>query len=438
MSNQDPIPERVALSAGEFVDRYEVIQTLGSGSFGDVYKVSAGKRPDEVFALKVLKLWTTDKKTREGLSKRFQLEYETGQIDSPYLVKSFDYGYTKGNPYIVMEFCPNGDLRKKLGFDIEVETIHKYAVEILQGLRALHLNGKTHRDLKPDNVLFDAGGRAKLTDFGITGHANIKVKLTETDWLGKPKDPMGTWLYMPSEQINPRNRKETILPTIDIFAFGVVCYEMFTGFYPFSALTNENLDRDLARLVKRVTRGEWDNPSVHGVQVPPVWLDIFAGCFAPNYKERFQNADVILDILGARFTPVPKRSLNTGVGIGLQIMQGEEYGKLYSLSKIFGNRQQGILKIGRLDPSGEYRNDVALLEDQSTYISRMHATIERSPEGWFIRDGQYGKKGNITDWHESMNGTYVNGTEVRSDQAHRLEENDIITIGNTTLKIVTC
>jgi len=437
MLGSEAIPERVFFTNGEYIDRYLVIKELGSGSFGDVYLVS-GRQPNEKFAVKILKLWTTDKKTRDNLSKRFELEFQTGQIKSNYLVPSLDYGYVKGNPFIVMEYCPGGSLRDKLGDHMDFDVITQYATEILKGLQALHNNGKTHRDLKPDNVLFDENGRAKLTDFGITGHANIKIKLTETDWLGKPKDPMGTWLYMPSEQINPRNRKETILPTIDIFAFGVVCYEMLTGFYPFGALTKDNLDRDLARLTKRVVRGEWDSPAMYGVNAPPIWIEILDKCFEPDYRKRYQSADVILQILGARFTPLSKRPMVSGASIGLQVMQGEEYGKLYNLSEILGRRAQGLLKLGRMDPSGEYRNDVAIREEQSTYISRMHATIERTPEGWFIRDGQFGSKRNVPDWHLSLNGTYVNGMEVDGHEAKLLSENDIITIGNTTLKVVIC
>lgn len=435
MCDPNVIPERVELRAGDTVDQYQVSKKLGFGSFGDVYKVTDNDTRS-TYALKVLKLWTTDKKTRENLNKRFKLEFETGQIESPHLVQSHNYGCTQGNPYIVMEYCSNGSLRDQIAQEMSLETINKYATEILQGLRALHLNGKTHRDLKPDNVLFDDKMRAKLTDFGITGHANIKVKLTEVDWLGKPKDPMGTWLYMPFEQINPRNRKETILPTIDIFAFGVVCYEMFTGYYPFGALTQENLDRDLARLIRRVSKGEWDHPSVHGVIIPNIWEEILGNCFTPDFKARFQNADAILNLMGARYTPVSKRLLNSNTGIGLLVMQGEEYAKLYNLNDMFGIRKQGILKLGRLDPSGEYRNDVAIREDQSSYISRMHATIERTADGWHIRDGQFGHKDGASDWHESLNGTYVNGIQVFSYESKALHENDIITLGNTTLKVI--
>lgn len=436
MCDPNVIPERVDLREGEVVDHFRVARKLGFGTFGDVYQVS-DQNTGEIYALKVLKLWTTDKKTRDNLNKRFELEFETGRIESPYLVRSHDYGCVQGNPYIVMEFCPKGNLRDQLATEMSLETINRYATEILQGLRALHMNGKTHRDLKPDNVLFDAQMRAKLTDFGITGHANIKVKLTEVDWRGKPRDPMGTWLYMPPEQLNPRNRKETILPTIDIFAFGVVCYEMFTGHYPFGALTQENLDRDLARLLKRVTKGEWDAPAIYGASVPAIWEEILGGCLAPDFKSRFQNADAILNLIGARYTPISKRVISGTTGIGLMIMQGEEYGKMYNLNDLFGIRKQGILKLGRLDPSGEYRNDVAIREDQSSYISRMHATVERTNDGWFIRDGQFGHKDGFSDWHDSLNGTYVNGIQVFSHESKVLQENDIITLGNTTLKVVT-
>lgn len=435
MCDPNAVSERVDLYANDRVDKFIIEKKLGEGAFGDVYKVK-NTESGQINALKVLKLWTTDKRTRDNLNKRFELEFITGQIASENLVQSHSYGCIKGNPYIVMEFCPNGDLRGKLDKEMSNDEITQYACDILLGLSALHQNGKCHRDLKPDNVLFDRQMRAKLTDFGISGHANIKMKLTEMDWRGRPKDQLGTWLYMPAEQVNPRNRKETILPTIDIFAFGVVCYEMFTGFYPFGALSRETLDRDLSNLIRRVQEGRWDRTTVHGVNIPPVWEEILENCFAPDYKNRYQNVDVILTMLGKRAVKAPTKPTVQMNGMCLQIMQGEEYGRVYNLSQMLGNRKQGILKLGRNDDTGAYRNDVAIREEESAYISRMHATIERNPEGWHIRNGQYGEKDNRNGWYDSLNGTYVNGIEVTAYESKTLNLNDIITIGNTTLKVM--
>ena len=95
-----------------------------------------------------------------------------------------------------------------------------------------------------------------------------------------------------------------------------------------------------------------------------------------------------------------------------------------------------MVKIGRYDPSGEYINDVAITELNSNYISRMHATIEKNEHGWIIKDGQYGEKRFVTDWHPSLNGTYLNGMEVTHGRPSVLKQNDIITLGNTTIKVI--
>lgn len=424
------IPDRVNLRPNEWVDNtYKVVKMLGSGTFGDVYEV-INEKNNVQYALKVLKLWAYDRRTRENLNKRFELEYQTGQIDSETLVKSNSYGCLSGNPYIVMEYCPFGTLRERIDNGMPLDEIHRYACDILAGLSVLHKHGKCHRDLKPENVLMDKDMRAKLTDFGIVGHANIV--LTSMNLLGKPKDQLGTYLYMPSEQINPRSRKETILPTIDIFAFGVVCYEMFTRRYPFGTVASEN---DFAHYLKRVREGNWDDPTTYNRNIPPIWVEIIEKSLATNYKDRFQNVELILQRLGKQSIapPVP---VGPDSDWGLQVMQGEEYGKIYNLSELLGKRQQGILKMGWYDVSGSIRNDIAVKEEMSPYISRMHATIERTPEGWFIRDGQYGNRDGVLAWHQSVNHTYVNTLEVPASAGHLLDFDDIITIGNTTLKVI--
>ncbi len=104
------IASRCDFPPGAIIDgRYRVEKTLGAGAFGKVFKVSDGGR---VYALKLLKLWEVDPEIRKQLVARFDMEFQTGRIDSPYLVHSFSNGMIEGNPYIVMEFCPNGDLTK--------------------------------------------------------------------------------------------------------------------------------------------------------------------------------------------------------------------------------------------------------------------------------------------------------------------------------------
>ena len=156
------IVERSELNIGQRIhDRYVVEKVLGEGSFGKVYRVK--DMDGTIYALKLLHLWDVAPDIRQPLMERFEMEFKTGQIGCDYLVQSVDYGKIGGNPYIVMEFCPGGDLTPILGK--EIHRIPEICQQILLGLRALHINGKVHRDLKPENVLIKANGVAALTDF---------------------------------------------------------------------------------------------------------------------------------------------------------------------------------------------------------------------------------------------------------------------------------
>lgn len=156
--------ERCDFHTGDSIGgQYTVQRELGEGAFGKVFRVT--DRASNTYALKLLKLWEVAPEIRQQLSDRFEMEYQTGRIDSPYLVHSIDHGFAQGNPYIIMEFCPNGDLTQ-CGRNTDWVTI---ARQVLLGLKALHTHGKVHRDLKPENVLLKQDGTAVLTDFGISG-----------------------------------------------------------------------------------------------------------------------------------------------------------------------------------------------------------------------------------------------------------------------------
>ena len=166
---------------GDYIaGKYKVEEVLGEGSFGVVFKVS--NENGLVYALKLLRLWEVPPEIREQLIIRFDMEYATGKIPSRYLVQALDHGIIKGNPYIVMEYCPNGDiLRLTERRKVDLVAIGR---QILYGLKDLHSCGKVHRDLKPENVLIKEDGTIALTDFGISGDRN--KRMTERNILGKP------------------------------------------------------------------------------------------------------------------------------------------------------------------------------------------------------------------------------------------------------------
>ena len=396
--------------------KYRVARCLGEGSFGKVYQVS--DNTGNKYALKILKMWDIPQNLQEKILARFDMEYETGRIESPYLVHSYDHGMINGNPYILMEFCPNGDLSHMP----PSTDWNKVAHEVLYGLGALHRNGKVHRDLKPENVLIKEDGTAALTDFGIAGDRNHR--LTITDGSGKPIQKFGTVIFMPPEQLNPE-REATVLPTTDIFSFGVMLFLLLTGELPYGPLNNQN---DLVIYTTRGKKGEWNKEALKN---SPFYKAI-EGCLVPNFKQRLQSVDDVIKLLpwcpDFRTTDAPIQSPTDG--FLLRVMQGEEYGKTYNLTRMLQN--MNFITIGREDRFTT--NDIAIKEDQSTYISRQHCTIEKDADGSFkIKDGQRDVH-SYSGWHRSTNGTFVNSAEA-SENGYYLREGDIISIGDVKLRL---
>lgn len=400
--------------------KYCVVRCLGEGTFGKVYQVtdSAGNK----YALKILKLWAVPPDIREKLIARFDMEYETGRIESPYLVHSYNHGVVNGNPYILMEFCPNGDLSR-----LSPSTDwNKVAHEVLCGLGALHRNGKVHRDLKPENVLLKEDGTAALTDFGISGDRNHRVTVMGND--GVPMQKFGTYAFMPPEQLNPEKGEATVLPTTDIFSFGVMLFLLLTGELPYGSLNNQN---DLVVYTTRGKKGEWNRNALRN---SPFYKAI-DGCLIPNFRQRLQSVEEVMALLPEYYDgnmyKAPSKDVTIRVrGYLLRVMQGEEYGRTYDLTRML--QKMNFLTVGRADKF--VNNDIAIKEEQSTYISRQHCTIEKEPDGSFkIRDGQRDLH-SYSGWHRSTNGTFVNSAEV-SENGYYLREGDIISIGDAKLRL---
>lgn len=452
------VPERCEFHEGDVIygndNMYRIERELGEGTFGMVYKVTDNS--GQTRALKLLKLWTVPSDVYKGLKDRFVMEFETGKIESNYLAHSYAYGDVKSNPYFVMEFCPNGDLRSYVSKN-HVD-FARVGIDVLCGLRDLHIHGKVHRDLKPENVLLRSDNSAVLTDFGIAGDQN--KRMTERGIAGKPKQLFGTYPYMPPEQVNPpRGGKATVLPTTDIFSFGVMMYEMMVGRLPFGELDR---DEQLPNYLENGKRGIWDRNALRNIDSTGKWLPLIERCLIPDYKQRISSANEVLSMM-----PQPKTGTLPPIdivpdiytikeGLLLRVMQGDDYGRTYKLPELINNRRSVIL-MGRNDDS--VYNDISI-NDKEYFVSRTHCTLEYDAihKVCILRDGQWrlncpnalrlsGGCMNCSSWctpemkqryrgywKNSLNGTYLNSDEVDS-YGMAIKPGDIITLGDVKLRV---
>jgi serine/threonine protein kinase len=423
------IAQRCDFNRNDRIDAYCVEKLLGEGAFGKVFKVKNGT--NDVFALKLLKLWEVPSVIRQQLTDRFDMEFETGQISSSYLVHSVDHGFVKGNPYMVMEFCPNGDLLQWTGSN-KKNDLAAIGRDVLFGLKDLHRRGKVHRDLKPENVLIKEDGTAVLTDFGLSGDRN--KRMTERNIWGKPTQIFGTYAYMPPEQVRPE-KDATVLPTTDIFSFGVMMFQLITGDLPFGKLNDEN---DLAEYIRNGREGRWSSARLKNYADGERLYGAIEGCLTANYRHRLQSADAVLEQMprgvGNSYIPTGDSGdmhiMEVKNGVLLRVMQGEEHGKVYKLDSLLKHTK--IITVGRRDSSVD--NVVSLTEEQSRYISRKHCTLEPGDATgqWYIRDGQWDVHAS-SGWRKSLNGTFVNSTEVPAEGLP-FSPGDIISIGDTKLR----
>lgn len=417
------------ISEGDLIDgKYKVIGRIGSGSYGDVYKVE--DLHGSIFALKILRLWEIMGELHENLIRRFEQEYKVMRISSDYLVHSLEFGIVQGNPYILMEYCPKGDFSKFATQDPAMTA--KYAQDILKGLYALHREGKVHRDLKPENVLLRQNGKAALTDFGVVGEMDKAKRMSEVGWWKKkPKQAFGTPLYMSPEIYFKVGGGITYLPTVDIWSFGVMMYEVLTGgSFPFGDI--ESVE-DFPAYINLAKQGRWDRDRLRCVKDGEAWTPVIGRCLEPNQKDRYQSVIDVLQDMKSMVGPVEQMMVSERLSrkaniSSVVVSQGDNLGERFHLLSLLSGRRR-MLHVGR-----EKDNDIILHSTDSSYVSRYHFTLEKSEDGtfWTIRDGQWQKE--ERRWVTSTNGTYINATPVPLEGI-RLFTGDIITAGEYKLKV---
>jgi serine/threonine protein kinase len=215
------------LTAGTKLGPYEIVNLLGAGGMGEVYRARDSRLKREV-AIKVLpKALSLD----ADRLRRFEQEaLATAALNHPNILAVFDIGTNDAAPYVVSELLEGETLRDRLRQgSIPVRKTLDYGLQIAHGLAAAHEKGIVHRDLKPENLFLTKDGRVKILDFGL-------AKLTQPDASSHTSLPtmthateagavMGTAGYMSPEQV----RGIAVDARSDIFAFGAILYEMISG-----------------------------------------------------------------------------------------------------------------------------------------------------------------------------------------------------------------
>jgi tRNA A-37 threonylcarbamoyl transferase component Bud32 len=222
------LPEQLDDSLPEKIGRYVILERLGAGGMGTVYK-ARDPQLDRVVALK-LPRFDVPQRDRVVRMQRFQREARAAaQIWHPHVCPIYDVGEHDGRPYVVMAYVDGQSLAERLAVHGRYENITEAVGvirQILDALEAVHAHGIVHRDLKPGNILIDSAGRAILSDFGLARPEYDREPLTSDGTL------VGTPAYMAPEQAS--GESERIGPWTDLYSLGVVIYEMLTGRLPFT------------------------------------------------------------------------------------------------------------------------------------------------------------------------------------------------------------
>jgi serine/threonine-protein kinase len=263
------------LRSGDMVEgRYKYIERIGKGAFGTVLLMEDTVVDDRL----ILKFLNPNVSEDEEMMKRFvhELRYSR-KITHKNVIRIYDFLHIQGNYAISMEYFPSHTLGAEIVDEkpVDVKKAVRYGIDMCTGMAVAHQVGIVHRDLKPANVLINKEGLLKIVDFGVAAaHREGDTQLTKTGYvIGSPK-------YMAPEQILGRKVDERA----DIYAIGVILYEMFTGVPPYAR-------GDHMAVMYQHVQGKARPPQEVNPKLPPGLSELIMKAMAVDKSKRFQNMD---------------------------------------------------------------------------------------------------------------------------------------------------
>ncbi len=282
----------MTLTSGMKLGPYEIQAPLGCGGMGEVYRARDARLARTV-AIKVLPAHLS---ADPDAKQRFEREARTiSSLNHPHICHLYDIGSQDGTDFLVMEFLEGETLAERLRKGpVPAEQCWKIGMEICEGLEKAHHSGVIHRDLKPANIFLTDDGHAKLLDFGLARSSTPAAELIANDaqTLGSGVNltsrgaAVGTVAYMSSEQA----RGETLDERSDLFALGVVLYEMSSGFRPFEGSTS-------ALIFDAILNRQPHPLSESNPDLPFAFASLLNRLMAKNSRDRCRSAGEALDAL---------------------------------------------------------------------------------------------------------------------------------------------
>ena len=271
-------PVQELATGATFAGRYQVIEELGHGGMGRVYRVLDKKLNEEV-ALKLIKSEiASDRETIERFSNELKLARRIGHKN---VGRMYELMESDGGHFITMEYVAGEDLKSfiRRSRQLAMATAVAIGKQVAEGLAEAHRLGVVHRDLKPGNIMIDKDGNARIMDFGIARSLGGKGITGAGAVIGTPE-------YMSPEQVEGKEAA----PSSDIYSVGVILYQMVTGRVPFEG------DTPLSVAVKQKTEAP-RSPQTINPQVPDELDRAILRCLEKNREKRYQTAEELISDL---------------------------------------------------------------------------------------------------------------------------------------------